>query len=174
MIIRNKNQSGFTLAEMIIVIAIVGIFSSLTVINFRGNERVREIDNQARLILDGIKQMQTSALSGKIVAGQVPVAYIFEINKCSLNCSYSLKAKNSIGDIIDIGNVLLEKSIVDIPGNNLVIEINPPRSEVKIYLDDILVTGNEVVINLNNIDEPTVYKNVRVNGVSGRMDILNN
>ena len=50
------SENGFTLAEMIIVIAIVGIFSTLTVVNFRGNEKARYMDNESRLILDGINK----------------------------------------------------------------------------------------------------------------------
>lgn len=174
MIKKIKNQSGFTLAEMMIVIAIIGIFSTLTVVNFRGNEKVRDMDNQSRLLLDGIKRMQTSSLSGKIVSGQVPTVYIFEINKCASNCSYSLKAKNSIGDIINIDDVLLEKSAVGITGDNLRIEITPPRSDIKIYRDNILVASNEVLINLQHISDSTISKDIRINGISGRMDILNN
>lgn len=169
-----KNQFGFTLAEMLIVIAIIGIFSSLTVINFRGNEKIRDMDNQSRSLLDGIKQMQTSSLSGKIVSGQVPVVYIFEIDKCLSNCFYTLKAKDAIGNEIPISSMALDKSIVEITGNKLVIEITPPRSDIKIYMDNILVPSNEVIINLKNIDDQNILKKIRINGISGRMDILNN
>ncbi len=168
-------QKGFTLAELIIVIGIVGIFSSLTVINFRDNEKVRTMDNQARSLLDGVKRMQTSSLSGKIVADQIPISYIFEINKCLIaNCSYSLKAKNVIGGMDNIDTILLDQSTVDIDGNNLVIEMTPPRSDIKMYMDGVLVPSNEVIITLKNINDPSVIKRIRVNGISGRMDILRN
>lgn len=169
------HEQGFTLAELIIVVAIIGIFSSLTVVNFRGNEKVRTMDNQARSLLDGVKRMQTSSLSGKIIANQIPISYIFEINKCLItNCLYSLKAKNVIGGTDNIDTVLLDQSIVEIDGNNLVIEMTPPRSDIKMYMDGVLIPNNEVIITLKNINDSSVTKRIRINGISGRMDILRN
>jgi len=169
-------EKGFTLAELMIVIAIIGIFSSLTVVNFRGNEKVREMDNQARLLLDGVKRMQTSALSGKIISDQVPIAYILEINKCltptnGVPCDYYLKAKTTNGEL-PIDEIKLDQSLVDIAGNNLRIEITPPRSDIKISLDGNIT--DEVAINLKHKDKSTITKIVRINSISGRIDILNN
>lgn len=171
--VKDKSGAGFTLAEMIIVIAIIGIFSSLTIINFRGNEKIRDMDNQSRLLLDGIKSMQTSSLSGKVVSGQVPIAYVFEINKCSSNnCTYILKAKTTTPPDIITDTVSLDKSIVDITGDNLVIEITPPRSDIKFYLDGSLSTASDITISLKHKDDPSIIKNIRINRISGRMDII--
>ncbi|MEK7072264.1 MAG: hypothetical protein AAB969_01705, partial [Patescibacteria group bacterium] len=153
--------------------AIIGIFSSLTVINFRGNEKVRDMDNQSRLLLDGIKRMQTSSLSGKVVSGQVPIAYVFEINKCSSNnCTYILKAKTAPDVYIITDTVSLDKSIVDITSNKIVIEITPPRSDIKFYLDGLPTAEPDIIISLKHKDDQSVIKNIRINRISGRMDIL--
>lgn len=169
---------GFTLVELMIVMAIIGIFSSLTIVNFRGTEKIRAIDHQSLLLLDGIKRIQTSSLSGKVVDNQVPIAYRLKINKCSADCYYDLSAKTATGEV-NIDHVLLEQSAVDIVsssgnslGNNLVIEISPPRSNIKIYINDNPIIGQEVLINLQHTDNSSISKNVRINSLSGRIDIL--
>ncbi|OGY44143.1 MAG: hypothetical protein A3B89_03290 [Candidatus Buchananbacteria bacterium RIFCSPHIGHO2_02_FULL_40_13] len=166
-----KNNNGFTLAEMMIVIAIIGIFSSLTIINFRGQAKVRELNSQALLLLDGLKRMQTSSLTGQMVAGEVPTAYLFEINDCPSDCFYSLRAETALGGEIDIDNVLLTKSIIDLlTGNNLLIKITPPRSNIEIDLDGAPLTSVEII--LKHLNDPSITKKIKINGISGRMDII--
>ena len=173
-------QSGFTLIELMIVISIIGIFSALTIVNFRGNEKTREMNNQALLLLDGISRMQTSALSGTIINGQVPIAYRLLIDKCLANCSYNLSASTTIG-LINIDDITLKNSVVDIInsngislGNNLKVEILPPRGNLAIYVDNNPPLDNEITIKLSHVDNPAIVKKIRINGISGRLDILNN
>ena len=175
-------QSGFTLIELLIVISIIGIFSTMTIINFRGNEKTRDMNNQVLLLLDGIIRMQTSALSGRIIDNKVPTSYLLLVDRCLADCSYNLSASTTIG-LIDIDNVALNNSTVDIVdndgislGNNLKVEILPPRGKLAIYVyvDDIWLSTNEVVIKLTHLDNPAIVKKIRINGISGRLDILNN
>ena len=173
-------QSGFTLIELLIVISIISIFSTMTIINFRGNEKTRDMNNQVLLLLDGIIRMQTSALSGRIIDNKVPTSYLLLVDRCLADCSYNLSASTTIG-LIDIDNVALNNSTVDIVdndgislGNNLKVEILPPRGKLAIYVDDIWLSTNEVVIKLTHLDNPAIVKKIRINGISGRLDILNN
>jgi prepilin-type N-terminal cleavage/methylation domain-containing protein len=176
-----KNKKGFTLAEMMIVIAIIGIFSSMTIVNFRGNEKVREVDNQALLLLDGIKRIQTSSLSGRTIEGDTVSAYRFEINKCfSSGCSYSLLASTTPPMIV-FDTVLLELSNIDIIdnaiptnsiGDNLKVDIFPPRGNMDILIDG--VSGNsEVILKIEHKDDSDIFKKIKINKISGRMDIVN-
>lgn len=172
-------RSGFTLAELMIVIAIVGIFSGLTIINFRGNSWSKEINNQALLLFNGVKTIQTASLSGRIIDSQVPVAYRFSLSSCVANCQYSLQASTTLALIPINGGVLLDKSSIEIVdanqnslGNNLIIEASPPRGRISISVDDNLVPDNEVQIKLTHLNNAAITKTVRINGISGRMDIL--
>ena len=62
-----KKVSGFTLIEIIVVIAIIAFFSTFLIIGFRGNEKQRAINNAALSVVDGLKRMQTMAFSGSLV-----------------------------------------------------------------------------------------------------------
>ena len=166
------------MAELMIAISIIGIFSTLTIINFRGNEKNKEINNQALLLLDGISRMQTSALSGRIIDNKVPTSYLLLVDRCLADCSYNLSANTIIG-LVSINDVNLKSSIVDIIdnsgvslGDNLKVEILPPRGNIKIYVDDVILTNNEVLIKLTHTDDPSIVKKIRINGISGRLDIL--
>lgn len=177
--IKNTNKKGFTLAEMMIVIVIIGIFSSMTVINFRGNEKRRELDNQALLLLDGIKRIQTSSLSGRLIGGQVVSSYIFRISRCSSSCEYELVANVTAGEIV-FDTVSLKSASVDIVngsgtsiGNDLIINISPPRGSMNIFIDGFPVP-DEVIIQIEHIDDLSIGKKIKVNRISGRMDIVNN
>lgn len=173
-----KKNRGFTLAELMIAISIISIFSALTIINFRGNEKNRAMNNQALLLLDGLSRLQTSALSGKIINGQVPTAYRLMVAKCPTDCFYNLSANTTIG-LINLDNIDLKSSAIDIVdnngiglGNNLRVEILPPRGKMAIYVDEAIISTNEVSIKLTNIDDPAIVKTIRINGISGRLDIL--
>ena len=172
-------RRGFTLAELMIVIAIVGIFSSLTIVNFRGNSLSREIGNQALLLFNGVKTIQTASLSGRIIDGQVPTAYRFSLNKCVAECRYDLQASTT-ADLIPINSsVLLDKSMIEILdsngnelGANLIVEVAPPRGKISIFVDGNLIANNEAQIKLTHPENPGIARTVRINGTSGRMDIL--
>jgi prepilin-type N-terminal cleavage/methylation domain-containing protein len=172
-------QSGFTLIEMMIVVSIIGIMSAMTIVNFRSNEKEREMDNQALLLLDGIKRMQTSSLSGGLVNGQVPMSYRIVVDKCLSSCSYDLIASTT-SSLISIGDSIgLPASAVDIVdelevsiGDNLLIEIFPPRGKMVLYIDGIVSPTNEAIIKLEHIGDSGVVKKVRTNGISGRLDLI--
>ncbi|MBI5765718.1 type II secretion system protein [Candidatus Falkowbacteria bacterium] len=88
-----KIKHGFTLIETIVVIAIMSIIFAFLFVNFRGRENNRELENNALLVLDGLKRLQTMALAGETINGISPQYYFLKISNCSSGCSnYQLLA----------------------------------------------------------------------------------
>ena len=118
-------------------------------------------------------------MSGKLVDEKVPLGYRFVIDSCDVDCSYDLMASTTSG-LLDIDrDVLLSASKISIVdesdnsiGNNLTIEILPPRGKMVLYIDDQVVLNSEVVLKLDHITNDEISKKVKVNGISGRMDII--
>jgi len=167
---KNHRQLGFTLIELIIAIAIVGFFSSFMVVNFRANEKVRTFKNQAMLILDGVKKVQTMALSGTRFNGQLPKAYGFTIDACQPgNCRFNLVADpGGEAEVINLETVNLDER-AGIDSGAVEIFFFPPRAEASIKINGD--SEDAVEIKLINVDENIEPLCVKVNRISGRMDI---
>ncbi|HNW09427.1 MAG TPA: prepilin-type N-terminal cleavage/methylation domain-containing protein [bacterium] len=87
---KKNYQAGFTLAEMMVVLGIIGLMASYVVVNFRRDEKVRALKQTAEAVFSDLKTVQTMALAGSQVQEQYPDSYSFLIKECSGVCSYSL------------------------------------------------------------------------------------
>ncbi len=61
-------SKGFTLVEMLISMAIIGMITGMMMANFRGGQQVAEVRLASDLLVDQIRAMQTSSLSGRLVS----------------------------------------------------------------------------------------------------------
>lgn len=181
-----KSSRGFTLIEILVVIAITGVMFAFLVVNFQGNQNVRDIKSDGLLLLDGIKRMQTMALAGSNSAGRSPVYYEFLANVCPLTgCSYSLTGHylNStpppVEEIEQIATVNLKNSKLSVEGgfNNILIDFNMPRAAVIIKVNSVGGVGGVVMpnttIKLVHVKDSNAFIYVKINAISGRMDISN-
>ena len=55
---------GFTLIELIISIGIIGMLSTITIVNFKAAQRSREIKNVAETLVSDLRRAQAMTLSG--------------------------------------------------------------------------------------------------------------
>lgn len=160
-------KKGFTLSELLVAIALIGIFSAFSVVSLRSGSQLREVRNEAMKVLDGIKKMQTMALAGKSVDGETPQRYVFRLADCAESCDiFSL--------VTDAGSAIeppaaLENAVMKISGlDSLEISFSPPRAQ------PVLSTGeNEVTIRVESAKDPNAARCVSVNAVSGRIDLSN-
>jgi prepilin-type N-terminal cleavage/methylation domain-containing protein len=60
-----KNGAGFTLIEVLVVTAVIGVISSIMVVNWRKNEGQYQLQRAAQEIVQNIRKAQDFALSGK-------------------------------------------------------------------------------------------------------------
>lgn len=62
---RRKTASGFTLIEVMIVVAIIGITSAMIFVTFSGQRQTRNTERAAREVLAALREAQNYALSGR-------------------------------------------------------------------------------------------------------------
>jgi len=67
----NKNK-GFTLAELLVTIFIIGLLSSILVVNWRRNENQYQLQRVAQTVVQDIRKTQQMALTGSKYNGQLP------------------------------------------------------------------------------------------------------
>jgi prepilin-type N-terminal cleavage/methylation domain-containing protein len=85
--IKKKNifcaRRGMTLIEMIVVVALVGIMSSVTVVLMAGSRTDRALDAAAREVAALVREVQNYALTGR------------QVSDVNVACLYGMKAVNA-------------------------------------------------------------------------------
>ncbi len=64
-----KKERGITFAELIVVIAIIGIMTTVTLVSLSATRASNDLKAAARQVAASIREMQANALSGKVGAG---------------------------------------------------------------------------------------------------------
>jgi len=109
-----KQRQGFTLIELIIVIAIVGILASVVMVGVNSQARVeRELETNAREFASVLREAQNYALTGKQANGTVTTDK-FRVDW--IDSTYTLSAVSSSGTVAIIASYSL-KNGVTLDGN---------------------------------------------------------
>jgi prepilin-type N-terminal cleavage/methylation domain-containing protein len=101
MIQKDNRQSGFTMIELIIVILIMGILSSMLIINFRAGERQKRVNLTRDTVITALRASQNFSLAGK----QIPAdaVRVRGSNRCSGdNAAVSYWTEMTTGQNIDV------------------------------------------------------------------------
>ena len=165
---------GFTLIEIIVVIAIMSAMFAFLFVNFRGKDNIRFLDNKANTILSDLQRLQTMSLSGELVNGLSPKYYFLRFSGCDSGCSnYQLEAKMPDNLEVIIENVALARILITIvqgaPTGAVDINFYPPRGTIKISSDEDLL-----VLKIAHLTNNLIFKYIKINSVSGRLDISPN
>lgn len=137
----SKNNKGFTLIEVLVVLSIISIISIFLVINFRKGEEMGRLQRNAQLLVQKIRKAQNLALSSVEYEGAVPDAYGVYLEKQSpllytlfvdMNGNYTWNGIGGGGDGL-VEELSLEDGIeiTNITGNpKLHIAFLPPDPQV--------------------------------------------
>jgi prepilin-type N-terminal cleavage/methylation domain-containing protein len=125
--IKKYNDSGFTLIELIVVIFILVIISSIVIANFRGGETNKSVTIAADTIVDALRTAQTDTLTGKNTGSsnpncQIPLAYYVDFQ---FSNSFNLYADDSCSTTEQIQTYTL-------PINTTITNLNGANSDLKI------------------------------------------
>ncbi len=65
---RRRATAGFTLVELLVSISIIGVITGMMMANFRGGQKSAEVRLASELVVNQIRSVQTSALSGRLAS----------------------------------------------------------------------------------------------------------
>lgn len=171
-----ERQNGFTLIELIVVIAIIGFFSSFLLINFRSNQKVSEVRQQALLVVDLIKQAQTMALSGQLVEGVKPIGYGAAV-VCLDNGNPCQGLIVSTVNEEDGWNIVTQSALsknVTLAGPIYLFAFSGSRANLKItaFEGSSETMVDEAVLRVERVDDETITQCISANALSGRIDLI--
>jgi len=111
-------KKAFTLMEVLVIMAVIGIISTMLIVNWRKNEKRYQLQRTAQEIVQSIRTAQDMALNSlKLAEEEIPLSYGVYFNK-NINSSYvifgDVNGNNSYqtpsSDIL-VEKVLIESSI---------------------------------------------------------------
>ena len=72
---KKTNSKGFSLVEMLVVIFISALLSTLIIVNYRAGQEKYNLGQAAQQLASDIRRIQNSALTGRIQGADTPVGY---------------------------------------------------------------------------------------------------
>jgi len=172
-----RNNYGFTMIEIFVVIAIISILSSVVFLNWGRGEASFALQNSAHRLSQDIREMQEMAMEAKETdCGGGDTGSSFGIHfKSSYNNYYILFVDCNDNHIfeandLEIRTVYFEKGVefsALSPATAFSILFVPPEPETWIKGE---TSGIEGVISIYNPDYPSNQKTIRVN-TSGMIEI---
>lgn len=149
------NQSGFTLAELLIVIFIMGLLTSLTLVSYRSSEKRYALNQATQQLVSNLRKAQSMAMSGvgirgqycgygiKVDFGSSPSSYIFYADK-SGDCQISNNKYDASDDIIETINLPNQIIIQASSLADLFFKSPDPTT----YIDQVSISGVSRTITL--------------------------
>ena len=143
---KKNNKNGFSLMELMIVIAIIGIMTSIVLVYSGKNKIEKEVEGAAREVAAAIREAQNNALTGKQPeAGKFPCAYIFSATNDSENYgiqyAYHFSAENdcALYEPKSYASYSLKNGVKFSTGNDTGISFNIPWGTAAGSIDSPIV-----------------------------------
>lgn len=87
----SKFKSGFTLMELMVVVAIIGIMTAVTIVSLNRGKTEKQLEVAAREVAGAIREAQSNALNGKVLdPTKIPCKFFFARNTTFLQNQYKI------------------------------------------------------------------------------------
>lgn len=150
----NQKQKGFTLAEMLVVMAIITIISTVVLAQYRAGEKQNLLRLETQKLVNNLRKMQNMSLSSQEHNGQIPLLGGFGAHfDISAPSSYVLFADmNGDGQYNNNGTEKIET--INFPAQVQLLGINVSPMDITFSAPDatISITGglNQATLNIKN------------------------
>jgi len=100
-----KNSTGFTLMELLVTLSIMGILSSIMIVNFAGQRTRQKLKIAQNELITNFRKIQSFALSSKNIEGSQPVQYYlikFDLNRpfeYKIQAMYDVRSQPELIDV---------------------------------------------------------------------------
>jgi len=179
-----KNSAGFTLIEMLVVVAIVGTIATLSIANFRIGEKQKRSVTASDVVTSALRFTQNNTLTSKqitgssCVQGKTPQAYVLTFFGSATVASMYAIDKCGTANLIETyplppGTAISNYKIDNVTVANLQVEFTAPFAGVTASSNAVVNTGPfnsfttaTVTVGLTDGTLPRI---VTVDGVAGRI-----
>ncbi|MFA5777501.1 MAG: prepilin-type N-terminal cleavage/methylation domain-containing protein [Parcubacteria group bacterium] len=125
-----KNKKGFSLIELLIAIAIIGIITSVTIVSMGDRKRDAEVEVAARKVVAAIRQAQNNALAGKGASSSCSqYNFTYGSSGYSMDCSGNYSVSHTLENGITFANASANTVSFSVPFGTL-----NPASDTTIQL----------------------------------------
>lgn len=168
------NKSGFSLIELIIVIAILALFSSGVMIWFFGYQREAELGAAAKTIVNTLRDAQSRSINGQdfkswgVYFDNLNNKFVLFRNDGGGFASSAMKEENYLSSFVKIGNICLPEATrgVCLNGGGKEIIFNLPKGDTSQYGT---FGGNTTAIRIELANSGNIFKDIIVTPL-GKID----
>jgi type II secretory pathway pseudopilin PulG len=93
---KNLNKKAFSLVELMVIIGIIGIMSSVVIVSLQRGKVEKELETAAREVSAAIREAQNNALTGKSASSSDPICTQYDFTYYA-NANYSVGTVGGLG-----------------------------------------------------------------------------
>jgi prepilin-type N-terminal cleavage/methylation domain-containing protein len=172
-----NSRKGFTLIELIVVLFMMAMLSTIMLANFRAGQRQRSVQLAADTLVNAFRTAQSYTLSGKKIGNCAPKYYYVTL---TYSTAYTLFALDSCGGTDTIQtynlpvNVKFRSGQIKVEGAsasaNAKIYFTPPFAKITASRDGGAAAAIAQATFILESSDGSVSKTVTVDGVSGKVE----
>lgn len=163
-------KNGFTLIELLIVILIMGMLSTIVIVNFQSQRQSQEVIAAQQDVLSRLRQTQSDLLGGRILPGETAAATSYEMTFTTARNTYQIDyfigmSRKALETARTLQNTVVQQILVQgAPRSSVALRFTAPYGAITADGN----TNQTVQITIQHTKSGRT-KTVVIDGVSGRI-----